>query len=275
MKACAFSPAHITGFFALEQGESIENTGSIGAGISLSLGSYAILKKSSKMIIDESYAVTKYAVTKFGNFETKINNELPPSNGFGVSASSTLAAAIAAAWLAGESVKNAVRAAHEAEVKHGTGLGDVIASVEGGMEARLSGGINGRVKRWRIREKILLAVVGEEILTSDVIEDAHVMKRINEAGRKYLKMFIKSPSFDNFMKASLKFTMESGIADERMIRILKKANEIGHASMCMIGNSIFAGYSKKMEEFLTKHGEVYSSYVNNTGTRLICSMHKH
>ncbi len=274
MKACAFAPAHITGFFASDVKDGMENSGSIGAGISIALGSYAILKKSEKTMIEDRYNVTEYAVKKFGNFEVNIKNELPPSNGFGVSASSTLAASLAAAWIEEREEMDAVMAAHEAEIVHGTGLGDVIASFHGGMEARISGGIYGKIRKWRVRKNILLAVVGEPILTSDVIGDERAMRKINEAGRKYLRIFIERPSFQNFMKASLKFTMESNIADDDIIRILKKANEIGHASMCMIGNSIFAEYSKKMEDFLKKYGNVYSSFIDNRGARLLYAMHK-
>ena len=186
MKVIAFSPAHITGFFEIFYTEDEMATGSRGAGFSISLGSYAELWSSGNMSMEGNIGkgeITREALKLLGvdNVKVKIKNELPLSQGFGMSASSTLASTLAACHLLSLEPENALRATHIAEVKMGGGLGDAIAAFHGGMEARISPGMKGKIEVMECRAKILVAVVGEPIETKKIIKNEKMMERIKIA----------------------------------------------------------------------------------------------
>ena len=269
MKAIAFSPAHITGFFQIFLDEDEKKAGSRGAGISLSLGSYAFVKHADRISISKKASVARDAIKRLGNFEVRIRNELPVSQGFGISGASALSAAMAACYIKGISFQKALELAHVAEVKHKSGLGDVVAAYHGGMEARIQQGLYGKIMKWNIEEKLLLLVAGKSFKTKDVLKNQKKMEKINDAGKECLEEFLKKPSFENFILQSKRFSEESGILNKKMLKILKKLNFIGTAAACMIGNSFFAKWDKKMKKEMMKYGRVYEAYVDNEGARII------
>lgn len=273
MKAIAFSPAHITGFFEVCYDEEGNKIGSRGAGISVTRGSYAEVLPSKAIEIKGNVGrgeVTKEAMKMLGvKVKAKIKNELPFSQGFGMSAASTLATCLAACRLYGIEEREGVKAAHMAEIKMATGLGDVVASYAGGMEIRREAGLGG-VEKIKWREGIFLAVVGSEIETRKVLLDEKMVERINETGRECLKEFISSPSLDRFFELSLYFSLNTGLANEKMKRILKEANKIGRAAMCMLGNSIIAVGGKEMRKFLSSYTN-YECFIDNEGARVLAT----
>lgn len=272
MKVIAFSPAHITGFFQIFIDENEEMTGSTGAGISISLGSYVEVKKSKKFLISKKAKIVRETIKMIGrNFEIRIKNELPISQGFGISGASALAAALAACHIYNIPYEKAIEYAHIAEVRNKTGLGDVIASFYGGMEARIIPGLKGKIKKWNVNEKILMGIIGKKIETKDIISNEKIVDRINEIGGKCLKEFLKKPSFYNFLYLSKIFSEEISL-NEKILKILKKLNKIDLASICMIGNSIFSRWSKKMKKAMLKYGKVYEAYIDNYGARIIASI---
>jgi len=270
MMAIAFSPAHITGFFQIFIDDDARKSGSVGAGISIGLGSYALVKKSKTMRISKKAAVARDAIKRFGsNFEVKIWNDLPISQGFGISGSSALAAAMAACQIEGLPLSKALEFAHVAEVENRTGLGDVIAAFHGGMEARLKPGIYGKIKKWVIDEKLLILVASLPLRTKSIITDEKMVKRINEIGEECIKEFLAKPTFDRFLDLSKKFSEESGILNKKMLEILKDLNNTGKTAACMIGNSFFTRYSRRMKKKMVKYGRVYEAEVDNTGARIL------
>ena len=272
MKVIAFSPCHITAFFEVCFSDDVYKTGSRGAGLCISLGSYATVsfgngKKLGKVTED----AIKNLVRDEINFDIIIKNDLPSSQGFGISASSSLASTMAIAHLLKIPYEEALKAVHLAEIKNKTGLGDAIASFYGGMEMRIEPGITGRIKKIDCKEKLIVAIIGEKIETKKVLRNDKLINKINEIGNECLKDFIKKPSIDNLFDLSLKFAIETGIANEKMKKILKEANKIGKASMVMLGNSIFALYSKEMKKFLSKYKH-YECFIDNEGSRILLSI---
>ena len=270
MKVIAFSPAHITGFFKICMGKNEEETGSIGGGISINRGSYAFVEPWNEIRVSKKASVTREAIKMFGNFKIKIKNELPVSQGFGMSGSSTLAASMAACYIKKLPFEIALKNAHIAEVRKKTGLGDVVASFHGGMEARIKPGIKGKIKKWDVRQKILILVAGKPIKTKKILEGK--IDEINEAGEEALKNFLRIPTFDNFMAQSKFFSERSNILNEKMMKLLKKLNEIDTTAACMIGNSFFSKWSKRMKKEMRKYGRVYEASVDNYGARLIAAL---
>lgn len=274
MKAIAFAPAHITGFFEvfMESGQE----GSRGAGICLSLGSYSCAEKigGKEIFIEGNIGngeVNKETIKNMGVSGVKLNifNELPFSQGFGISASSSLSSSIAVCHLFGLPERKALEASHFAEIKNKTGLGDVVASYVGGMEIRRKPGLNGLIEKINCREKLIVAIVGDKIKTKDILS-SRMVDKINEIGRECIKEFIKNKSLKNFFELSMKFSFETGLANEKIRALLKNANKIGMAGMCMLGNSIFAVYSKGMKKFLSKY-EHYECFIDNEGARILAT----
>ncbi len=276
MKAIAFAPSHITGFFEICYDDDYKKAGSRGAGICISLGSYAEVEKINGSIFLEGNIgkgeVILKALENLGivGINARIKNELPFSQGFGVSASSTLATLLAVCHLFNFPEKKAVEASHLAEVEMKTGLGDVVSSYTGGMELRKEPGIDGEIEKIECRKKLIVAIVGKEIKTEDILKNDKMIDKINEAGRECINEFLRNKSLENFFELSLKFSIESSIADEKMQRILKEANEIGKAAMCMLGNAVVAIYSKKMKKYLSKY-EYYECFIDNEGARILAS----
>ena len=272
MKAIAFSPAHITGFFQIFLSEDEKKAGSKGAGISLSLGSYAFVKEATHFRMSKKASVARDAIKNIGkNFEVIIKNELPVSQGFGMSASSALAASMAACHIKGLPYEKALEYVHISEIKHKSGLGDAIAAFHGGMEARIEPGLYGKIKKWDVEEKLLLLVAGKEVKTHAILNNEKIMEKINDVGKECMEEFLKRPDFENFLMQSRKFSEESGILSKKMLDILKKLNEVDTAAACMIGNSFFARWSKKMKKEMMKYGKVYEAYVDNEGTRVLAA----
>ena len=60
--------------------------------------------------------------------------------------------------------------------------------------------------------------------------------------------------------------------DRKIKKLIDEANKIGMASMCMIGNSIFAKWSKEMKKFFMNKGKIYETYIDNEGARILTSM---
>lgn len=269
MKAIAFSPCHITGFFQI-----FEN-GSRGAGICISLGSYAEVKitGNGKIILEGNIGkgeVTKKAIEnliKKKGIKARIRNELPFSQGFGISASSSLATNIAIAHLLSISYEKALKSVHRAEIEEKTGLGDAISSYVGGMEIRKKVGI---VEKIECNEKILVAIIGKRIETKKILRNEKMKQRINEVGEECMEEFLKNPSLENLFEISYKFACETNLANEKMKRLLKKLNRIGKASMAMIGNSVFAKYSLEMKKALSFY-KCYECFIDNYGTRILAS----
>jgi len=158
MKAVAFCPAHITGFFMVCLNEDYKKTGSKGAGLNLSLGSVAEVEKAEKFCLEGNIGngtVTKSAISYLTNeaFKIKIRNELPISQGFGISASSSLASCIAIASLLDMPYEKALEVVHRAEIKNKCGLGDAVAEFIGGLEIREEPGLEGKIEKIEPQEK--------------------------------------------------------------------------------------------------------------------------
>ncbi|KAA0009856.1 MAG: GHMP kinase [Thermoplasmata archaeon] len=276
MKTIAFAPSHITGFFEICYHDDYKKAGSRGAGINISLGSYAeVGKKGNSIFLEGNIGkgeVTLKALQNLGlaGINVKIKNELPLSQGFGVSASSTLATLLAVCHMFNLPEKKAVEASHLAEVEMKTGLGDVVASYIGGIEIRKEPGIEGKIEKIECRKKLIVAIVGKKIETKNILKNEKMVERINDTGKVCLKEFLKDKSLENFFDLSLKFSFETGIADKNMQRILNEANKVGKATMCMLGNAIIAIYSKEMKKFLSSY-QHYECFIDNEGARILAT----
>jgi len=286
MKAVAFAPGHISGFFEPIFNKDIFKTGSRGAGINISLGakSEVIVKNSNKMNIKiflngkkSDFPIIPTAL-KFliGDDKMDINVKttlyLPLSQGFGMSSASVVSASYALSKIINKSYFDALKASHYAEVYHKTGLGDVISCFFGGIEIRTKPGI----PPWGVIEHIVgnydlvLCVIDEVIETKKILSDFDRLKIITKYGNYCTNKIKESPTIDNLFLLSKLFTEKTKIASKKVLDAIQIANEFGKASMCMLGNSIFAiGETNKICYNLKPFGNVFVCKVDEYGARII------
>jgi pantoate kinase len=287
MIAKAFAPGHISGFFEpVFYLDDLIRTGSRGAGVSISLGAL------SEVIVEESQIggiqvfvngrrspadVTNLALNYIvGNNQLNVivrtRLDLPTGQGFGMSAAGALSACLALCKCLGLPREDALKAAHMAEVQLRTGLGDVISSFFGGLEIRKSPGL----PPWGLIEHIpgnfdlVLCVIGKKLDTKKVLNNPLLTKKVSEYGRLCTKKLLESPSIENFFYQSQFFTKKTGLADKKILQAMDSASNSGLASMCMLGNSIFAvGRTEELCRVLSVFGKIYICCIDKYGARVI------
>ena len=286
-KAVAFSPGHISGFFQpITDSNELNEIGSRGAGVCIAHGATAeveIIKNSDQKINicvngkKGNYLVTRYAIQHLLGKENLLVNvnitlDVPASHGFGMSAAGALSSSIAIANLIEEPYQKAIEAAHQAEVIHHTGLGDVCCSAIGGFEIRNKPGIipHGEIQKISEKHTILLVVLPGNMSTKSILTNDQHIKRISSIGSYCTDMVIESPSVDSIMNYSYYFTKKSDLASKKILRLLEIINKDHLASMCMLGHSIFIlDYKEKIVKFLSKEATIIETTVDTKGARII------
>ena len=169
--------------------------------------------------------------------QVRTTSRLPVGAGFGMSAAATLAslAAANAATEAGYSRRELANVAHQAEVAHLTGLGDVVACCGGGMHYRTEPGIDATVHRNFSKEKICAVSFGP-LPTPDILSSSRAMKKIQDAWPDAVP-----GDLDSFFELSRTFSEKSGLITSEVRRVLDIcSDEQVPASMTMLGNGVFA-----------------------------------
>jgi len=286
MRAKAFSPGHITGFFEICRKEDLLSTGSRGAGMCLTLGATSDVeivdsdRQDFKLFIDgkRSEAEVTRGVLRHligedkKRVEVRTALQLPQSQGFGMSAAGALSAALATADILGLERQRAFEAAHMAEIECGCGLGDVSAIHRGGITIRDKPGLPpiGKVHRLDGSPDMVLAVVGELLLTKSVLSDPVKARAINAHGSKRVDELLRTPTLERLMTLSLSFCMESGLASDEVVDAIEAASGHGMASMSMLGNSVFAvGKTDQLKEALSEFGQVFTCKVDTQGPSML------
>lgn len=286
MKATAFAPGHISGFFEPIYDQDVTRTGSRGAGINISLGAVSeVFAESSTKQDFEIYVnnrkfsapVTKLAL-KYMLMDNpirvtvKTGLDLPVRQGFGMSAASALSATYALAKVTGVSKNEAMKASHFAEVQLRTGLGDVMASCFGGVEIRKSAGLPpwGVIEHIPGKYDLVLCIVGKKLDTKKILSDSTKTIKIVDYGKYCTKKLLENPSIETFFLLSQTFAKKTDLADKRVLEAIDAANQFGMASMCMLGSSIFAiGKTDELCKSLSSFGKVYVCSVDECGARVL------
>ena len=285
-KAIAFAPGHISGFFEPIYNKDLSRSGSRGAGINLTLGSLSevTLENSTSQQIftfinnrKSNVQVTKLALKLLiGDNPYKINiktkNDLPFGQGFGMSAATALSATYACAEIMGVSKNDAMKASHFAEVYLRTGLGDVMASSFGGIEIRKSAGLPpwGVIEHIPGQFELVLCIIGKKLETKKVLQDPNKSARIIDYGKYCIKNMIQKPSVENLFHLSETFTKKTELANKTILDAIDAAQNFGQASMCMLGNSVFAiGKTDELSKVLSAFGRVYVCRVDELGARIV------
>ena len=279
--AVAFCPGHISGSFRRIEGESAALTGSAGAGIVISEGVRATAREADALqvrvrrvardgsvIAEESHSPPlEYVLSRMGA-EAEVTTEcrLPIGAGFGLSAAALLSSITAASALLalGLSRHQIASLAHEAEIVHRTGLGDVAACQGGGMVCRLGPGIDAEIRRTQARGTVIAAVSTGPLATPEVLGNDVLMARIAAAFPPGCPGNVPS-----FFRDSRAFAENSGIIPPAVAKILDACDSFGiPASMTMLGEGVFA-CGKNAAGILEEFGEVWEMSVSREGFRLL------
>ena len=95
-------------------------------------------------------------------------------------------------------------------------------------------------------------------------------KKIVEYGSYCTKKILENPSIENLFSLSNVFTKKTNLADKRVLDAMKSIEKYANASMCMLGNSIFAmGETEKISRILGTYGQVFICNVDQNGARVL------
>jgi pantoate kinase len=274
-KASAFVPAHISGFFQPHWAKDPARSGSrncgpcLGVGVRTdvevqnsdraSLGVYIDGKRAADANTTKSVVEQLLATTQ--KYKIKVNHtcQVPVGAGYGASGAGALGTSVALSKALGMrlSRNEIIRAAHVAEVKCRTGLGDVGAQAFGGLVIGVKPGAPpyGEWKKIAVPQdvKVICATLGP-LSTKSLLGDEKFKRRASTLGRKAVEELLKEPTVFRFISASREFAEELGLIDaeiESIIQAAEAAGAIG-ASQAMLGRAMFAVVQEKNIELIRR-----------------------
>jgi len=244
--ATAFVPGHITGFFSAHPAATCAQAGSRGAGITLTDGvEVSVAPGSGCRLNGDSVSITAVddVRTRLGvDAAVDATTSLPVGAGFGVSGALALGTALAAnaVFDCGKTENELITLAHCAEVKAGTGLGDVVAQARGGLPIRIDPGSpsHGRLDGLPARSQIEYVTVGE-VSTEGVLSGD--TDQLTRAGESALSRLLERPTVEQFMASSRIFAEEADLLTDDVGDAIAAVDSVGgDAAMAMLGNTVFA-----------------------------------
>lgn len=266
-----FCPGHVSCVFQPVNSFDPMASGSRGIGIRLNRGATATVEPREDSTVNiyldgtqEIAHITRMVAESLApgmGFDIRIRNDLPVSQGFGMSAAGAIAAGLCIADMTGRSRTDAFKAAHAAEVMGGGGLGDVAAIVAGGgVPVRTVAGFPpfGRVENADFQiDDLTLVVIGGQLNTESVLGDPFALKRVRAAAVDSMDSFLADPSYENLYAVSNDFSSKSGLESPAVRRCMDRLMSNGyHAGMCMLGNSVFTDAPEKTVWSLFGRGHV-------------------
>jgi len=258
----AFVPAHITAFFVPVFHEDPLKAGSLGAGINLDKGTNVLASIETGTLerhvhvafngepVRREEAVISYSVAErlvpsefLGEVEVWQYFDFPNGHGFGNSAGGALGTALALSYAFGGTWLKASQIAHEAEVIHKGGLGDVVAQLSGGIEVRIKAGGPGIgvVDNLFFEDYRVLVVPLGRLSTREVL-DGDVVKAIEVEGRKALGRLLREPTPERLMTLARAFAEGTGLLTGELLELARELDRVLGlpSSMIMLGKGLFA-----------------------------------
>lgn len=207
------APLHVSGIWVPHYSEDPIETGSVGAGLNLTLyleakfrkGPCTIILNGESIFVEQAKKICENAGV---DVETHATTPFALGRGFAISAATLVSHSIAAHMVADKPLLRALQIAHILEVKHKTGLGDVIAEYTGGFAIRLRPGAPGVGLAYRIlprsRADLIVADLGTLEPTSTMLSRMKVEDY--ELGKSLLKKIVESEDLRIFFECSRIFT---------------------------------------------------------------------
>lgn len=302
--AKAYSPGHITGFFATPATHNStldpKFRGSTGAGFSIDKGITSTVKVFSSN--EKNYEIRLNGIP---NFELKVSNfvvayymrvihdhvflsiehesDLPIGFGLGSSGS----AALSLSYALNEALKTnltklqAAQIAHSADIVCRTGLGTVISEFTGGFEIRLSvGGPGiGRVIKSEFPPNWCAVILCLEPIKTDQWLDKSITKEkkhsLNLLGRKMIDNLHQYNNVGSFLDMSYQYACEYQLDKGKCQYPLHVLQAEGvRASVALFGHTLFTLTERdkvpKIVRLLEQFkGQLLVCSVDNLGARLL------
>lgn len=261
LHATAFCPANISLVFETYPAEPPHGRGSLGVGITLDSGVTVRVSRLAeagsgtphRILVsggDWEFPTVRGVLTSLGvpPLRVEIDAAFPFGCGFGMSGASALATAEAADCLLGLKLPRSLlgMAAHEAEVNHATGLGDVGGQFNGGIMIKTRRHHPLSVEQLPIPPQTLHWRIHGPIRTADVINSPEKLRLINAAGHRALKEITSAmqavpPSLTmaSLFDLSHTFALDSGLLRSPAVAAdINAARAAGHsATMIMLGDA--------------------------------------
>jgi len=296
--------SHVTLIFTVnDDDDEIMNQGSLGAGLCLEQGVETIARgiegdfnidirfiegMGKKNLYERTLELLSEEITEVREYswDLAVKLKLPLSQGFGMSASGSISAAMAFQRALGkpheESLRRAFSIAHRVEREFSTGLGDVTALAAGGVERRTSPGapFSGKLlnrgpglsEGWTGKIEVILAWKKDSGKhTSSYIDDEKWKESISSAGKEQMKSLVNGKwdekRWEELLERSEIFVDESGLLQDSLrLELLKEAERIIIKSnsnfkplLCLLGRSLVI-----VPEDIQKGDHIdYDSLINN------------
>ena len=246
--ARAFVPGHVTGFFTVDRADDPTKAGSRGAGLALSEGVTVTVRPADEreVVLNGESAAIEAVERVLAALEATVQVRgvagLPIGSGFGVSGAMALGTALATNDLLdrGLSTYELATVAHGAEVQAGTGLGDVVAQLHGGVPIRLEPGSpqHNKMDAVPARSRVEFQTFGK-LPTSDVIDGD--TEALSTAGERALSSVVQDPTLPTFMESARQFSREADLLSDPVYDVVTDVAESGgEAAMGMLGQTVVA-----------------------------------
>ena len=273
----AYSPASITCIFAPREVRSPEKASSPGIAINIDRGVCAGIATSRRhratlngeeLLMPALQEVIRRVAPEA--IAVHLESDLPLGSGFGLSAGCALSAAMAInhRFSLGLTLEALAMFAHEAEVRSGSGIGDVASQVTGGVARRTC--LRGPLDAARVStdvDRLAIRHFGglgtKEVLhhparVKDLArEGAHALASIDRLGA--------SLSIHRILDISFEFARASGlVTDERVAGCIEGVKARGEsATMVMLGHVVLATAATELGP------EWWTCGVDQRGARVI------
>ncbi len=301
--AKAFSPGHLTGFFATDKPVQMTHpnfNGSLGAGFSISKGIYTTVKvyndfsKNYKIIINGVNSfdarVSKFVVEYYLKMIDKpvfisVDHESEIPIGYGLGSSGS--AALSLSYALNQALKTNLSKTHAAQVAHNadfickTGLGTVISEFTGGFEIRTSIGGPGIGKILKIpisSQYRAIVFCIKPISTSHLLNKSLLSTEydlLNNSGKAMIDELVKNPDIDTFLTLSSDYAKKCGLLDGFCKDPILSLESVGvKSSVALFGHALFTIVEKKnmhrvIEVLKQFNGKLLDCSIDNVGARMI------
>ncbi len=260
MVGTAFCPAHITGFFRADISGTPETTGSVGAGFSIREGVTTTVRvpaEGSAGRVEDGRAedVVGQFLRAAGDegraVEVEHRVDVPVGYGLGSSGALALSTAYALDQAFGTGMRREElgRMAHRAEVRHRSGLGDVLAAYHGGFEVRTKAGAPGygMLEKLDVGDPSVLVVCISPCPTSRFWGKR--MALMNGIGGEMVGEMLEHGDTGLFQRMSMDFARRSGVATPSIERVAGLIRETGaDCGVAMLGETVFTIIPPEDEE---------------------------
>ena len=250
----AYSPASITCIFSPREVHAPEKASSPGIAINLDRGVAAGITTGNRnrahlngeeVLIPALEKVMRTMAPE--TISVHLESDLPLGSGFGISACCALSAALAIdqRFSLGFTPEGMAMIAHDAEVRSGSGLGDVASQITGGVARRTC--VSGPLDAVALATDVTRLGIRHfgPLQTKDVLRDPDQVKVLAREGAQALAVIdrLENPvSMHAILDTSLGFARASGlVTDERVAGCIEDVKAKGEsATMVMLGHVVLA-----------------------------------